>query len=774
MVTFLWVWNALSGYCQSSWSIKVSDQETGEVLPGVTFRFLKARTGSVTNDAGQAAVRLPDYPDTLVIQLLGYRSDTIQFTPGQKKILQSIRLVPEAIELTKIDIRDEAPDANVKSTSMGMVKLDIKEVKTLPTLFGEVDVIRTLQLLPGVQSAGEGNSSFFVRGGNYDQNLVLLDNAPIYNASHVLGFFSVFNSDMVKDLELYKAAIPAQYGNRLSSVLDINSQDGDMSKYHLKGGIGILSSRIAADGPIPGLREKASFAGSFRRTYFDMFLKLAPDDALAKNSLYFYDANAKLNFILGPKDRLTISGYMGEDVFTIANDFRLQWGNKLLTANWFRTIGQKSSSRLTLYGARFNYLLGFYAGGSAFNYETALTDFGLQQDFNLVLNESHRIKTGIQANYWSFQPGDVTPGDTSSNVLPTKFPDRYSGQYAAYVQYDWTVSRRWSVSVGYRHAVFQQYGPNVAYVYPPNEGGGDVQPIDSTVYTRAQVVQTWQGPEPRVGVRFLVDEHSSLKASYNRTQQFLHIASNSGAGLPTDLWVSSSHLIPPQRADQLSIGYFRNFKNNAIELSVEAYWKRLYNQIDFRPNARLFVNKYQDAEFLFGDGWAYGTEWLVKKNVGKFTGWLGYTLSWSTRRFDEIDDGRLFYARNDRRHNVSIVTSYTPSPRWNVTVSWVYATGLALTAPSGKYMLDGQILGYYTGRNEYRMPTNHRMDLSVTLFGKPGRKFRSNWNFSVYNLYARKNPFSIRFESTEDGTRQQAVMVYLYTIVPSVTWNFEF
>lgn len=777
----------------------IKDSETGEALISAKVLVIQTQQGALTNEYGYYSLRLSEGKYSLVVNYSGYQLDTIVLDlNGNKEV--NFNLQNQEAQLQTVVIEDSRGNANVSSTEMGKEKIDMAQVKTMPALFGEADVLRTIQLLPGVKTAGDGSSSFFVRGGNYDQNLITLDGATVYNATHLGGLFSVFNSDAVKDATLYKGAIPANYGGRLSSVLDIRMNEGSDRKWGVKAGIGSLSSRIMVEGPIK--KEKGGFLITARRSYADIFLALSKDTALKKSKLYFYDVNMKAHYQLGDKNKLFASAYLGRDVFGLGDEFGMNWGNATATLRWNHLFNQRLFSNVMAFFSDFDYGFSINTGPSGFSasYSSGIRETGIKMNLDFFVRPEIKIKFGGESSYYLFFSGEIKPleGNSQTNgMIRLKTPNRYAVQNAIYFNVEHKISTRFSLEYGFRMANFTQLGKGTAYKFDETNFEQTRVPIDSTLYSSAKVMKNYFSPEPRIAATFRINDQTSLKSSYTRTGQFIHVASNSNAGLPTDLWVPSTTIIPPQFCDQISAGIFRNLKDNMFEISLEGYYKWLHNQIEFRNDANVFLNKYVEGEFVIGKGWTYGAEFLIKKTKGKFNGWIGYTLSWSWRQFDnpnaKISNLEPFYARNDRRHDISVVLNYKISKRWTLAANWVYYTGLALTAPTNKYILDNRIISQYAGRNQYRMPVYHRMDFSATLNSKekPEGKIKWNINFSLFNVYSRANPWAVKLDNDAvDGKAKKevimingkpqevvtpvAVMTYLFPIVPSVTFNMEF
>lgn len=754
----------LSGY--------VRDARNGESLIGATISVKELGEGTLTNEYGYYALSLPPGNYTLVYRYVGYEPKNLQVNL-REKITQNVELSESVKVLEEVLVTDKAETANVTELKMSTEKMNVEMIRKLPQLFGEVDVIRTMMLLPGVQNAGEGTTGFYVRGGGQDQNLILLDEAPVYNASHFLGFFSVFNSDAIKDVEIYKGGIPAQYGGRLSSLLDIRMKEGNSKKFSGSGGIGTISSRLTLEAPI--VKDKSSFMISGRRTYADLFLKMASNEAIRDNSLYFYDLNMKANYTVNEKNRFYLSGYFGRDNFGFSDVFSLGWGNATGTLRWNHLYNEKLFSNTTVYFSNYDYALSVDAGVSNFKWRSNMQEIGLKQDFTWYMNQKHRIQLGFQGAYRIFKPGTLEPKGNNSLFQKLISETRYGGEYGIYLSDKHKITSRISAEYGVRLSAFQNYGPGTVWQYQNNDRTQDT--TGSKRYNSGQVYNTYWGLEPRLAGMYLLNDVSSVKINYNRTRQYIQLASNSTSALPTDIWIPSSPWIKPQIADQIAAGYFRNFKNNRFEASAEVYVKSMQNQVDFRDNAQVFFNERIEAELRTGIGRAYGAEWMVKKQQGKTTGWISYTLSRTERKIQGLNANNWFPARYDRTHSANLILTHEVSKRLSFSFAWVYATGNAVTFPAARYEYNGQIVPLYTDRNGFRMPAYHRGDLSATLNSKQKekRKWNSNWNFSVYNFYMRKNAFSIYFRPNKDNPQKtEAVMVYLFGIIPSVTYNFNF
>ncbi len=777
---------ALGLWAQSANKATVSgyirDQVSGEVIIGATVSLSNAQGlvgGGYTNEYGFFSLTVPFGTYTLQVNYLGFKplTKTLELQVNQRLELE---LLEEGVTLNEIEIVAEPEDNNVTDVVVGRNQLSIGQVQKLPALLGEVDVIKTIQLLPGIQFGGEGNTGFYVRGGNYDQNLIQLDEAPVYNASHLLGFFSVFNADALKDVEVYKAGIPPRYGGRLASVVDIRMKEGSPKKYGFKAGIGLISSRATFEGPL--VRDKSSFIVSGRRTYADLFLLASSDPEVRENRLYFYDFNAKVNFDLGANDRVFVSGYFGRDVFKFGDQFGFDWGNRTATARWNHIFNDRLFSNLTLIYSDFDYSIQFSVDdNSGAKITSGIRD--LQAKYDLTYFISPELKAFFGASYIDhrFKPGSLTPTGEASFFNAFDLAPQDATEAAGYVELEQTLSPRLSLRYGLRTSWFGIFGPGTTYTYDPEEFNDPLiqtpTPIDSVSHAPGELIQSYLGFEPRAALRYTLTPTSSLKASYDRTYQYLHLASNATASLPTDLYIPSSQYVRPQIADQWSLGYFRNFEANTYETSVEVYYKRMFGQLDLKDGADILLNSRLETQLRQGYGWSYGAEFFVQKNKGDLTGWVSYTLSWTEREIVGINQGRTFYAKNDRRHNVSVVGTYEFSPRVTLSGTWVYLTGNAVTFPEGKYVFNGNPVAVYSERNGYRLPDYHRMDVSLTLQGRRNdeRKFKREWNFSIYNLYWRKNAFFIDFRQSEDDPSITEVKkVYLFGLIPSITYNLSF
>lgn len=758
-----------TSFAQNKYTLNgsVRDEETGEELIGATIIINEIpATGTSANAYGFYSITIPEGNYTVTAQFIGYQPKTVSIVLNGNKKMDFI-LSSQVKELDEVVISSQRKDENITRTQMGIDKLDVKEIQNIPVLMGEKDILKTIQLLPGVKSAGEGNSGFYVRGGAADQNLILLDEATVYNASHLLGFFSVFNSDAIKDVTLYKGGMPSVYGGRLASVLDIKMKDGNMNKFAASGGIGLISSRLNIEGPI--VKNKGSFIISGRRTYADLFLKLSPDTLINQSRLYFYDINAKANYKINENNRIFLSGYFGKDVLGFGDTFGLNWGNATGTLRWNHIFGPRLFSNTSLIFSNYDYKINLDFGGNTINIISRIQDYNLKEDLQYYLSSNHTLKFGVNSNYHKIIPGAITLGG-SFNTDAIKLTNKHAWENDVYISHEVKVNPDFNVEYGLRLNAFSVLGPGNFYRY--NTEG---EAIDTAIYSSGQFLKTYFNLQPRISASYVLNARSSVKASYGRNTQNLHLLSNSSSGNPTDLWIPSSVNVKPEVADQVSFGYFRNFDDNTYEFSTEIYYKKMYNQIDYKNGAQLNFNETVESQLLFGEGRAYGIELFFKKRYGRFNGWIGYTLARSERKIPGINNGNYYPAKQDRTHDVAVVGIYELAKKWVVSATWVYYTGNAVTFPNGKYEIDGRIFNYYSERNANRMPSYHRLDIGATWTVKKTEKFESSWNFSVYNAYGRKNAYTITFrENPDDPTRTEAVKTSLFTFVPSITYNFNF
>lgn len=778
--------STLSGY--------ITDAKNGEAIIGAKISIPAIKQGTVTNTYGFYSLTVPAGKYTVEFTAIGQNTETkeIELT---KDVTLSIEMGANSETLQEVTVNAKKGE-NVNSTKIGQIELDVEKIKTLPAFMGEVDIVKTIQLLPGVSSVSEGGQGFYVRGGGPDQNLVLLDEGVVYNAAHLFGFFSVFNADAVKSVNLIKGGMPANFGGRISSVLEVNMNEGNNKRFKVKGGIGVISSRLTVEGPLK--KDKGSFIVSARRTYIDLIMKAAiPDSSpFAGSGYYFYDMNLKLNYKLGEKDKIFLSGYYGKDVFTFKSnedDFNVQmpWGNGIGAFRWNHLFTNKLFMNVTTTFS--DYQFGFISDQDEFQFSlnSGIRDYGAKVDFSYYPSTRHRIKWGADYIYHTFTPQSVSAAaDTVVFVDPDDAQRLFSHESAVYALDEFDVNENLRINAGLRYSMYHHVGPFTRYIK------GDIsKPDTSFSYDNGELIKFYHGLEPRISFRWLLKDNSSIKGGYAYNYQYVHLTSLSAVSLPTDIWYPTTDKAQPQRGWQASLGYFRNFKDDRYEASVEVYYKGMNNLIEYAEGVLPGddVNDNTDNYLVFGKGWAYGIEFFVKRSYGKLTGWVGYTWAKTERKFDDLNNGEVFPAKYDRRHDLTVVAGYKLNERWTFGASFIYATGNTLTLPSSWYVQDQNLLFNYGARNSTRMAPYHRLDLSATLYDKAfktrvdeatgesiqvKKKFRSNWSFSVYNVYNRANPFFLYVDNDGDflaGDFKITVkQVTLFPIIPSVTWNFEF
>lgn len=751
--------HTISGY--------VTDKENGEELLGATILVEEIKSGTITNLYGFYSLSLLPGTYTLQFSYLGYETYTKKIDL-KENITLNIELSTEGQKLEEVIVTGEKKNVNVTKAEMSVVKMQMQTIKKIPALMGEVDVIKAIQLLPGVQSTSEGSSGFSVRGGSADQNLILLDEATVYNASHLMGFFSVFNNDAIKDVKLYKGDIPASSGGRLSALLDVRMKDGNSKKISGTGGIGTISSRFTLEGPIQ--ENKTSFIASGRRTYMDLFLPFAKNEDLKNNKLFFYDLNLKINHSINDNNRIFLSGYFGRDVFK-SDFFRMGFGNRTLTLRWNHLFSKKLFSNLSLIYSQYDYHLGTAPGeATSFIWRSSLSDQSLKYDYTYFLNPDNTVKFGIMSTFHTFSPGSAKGIGDETFFNEWIVPDIFALQHGIYVSNEQKVGARIILKYGMRYSAFQNIGKGVMYNFNSN-----FEVTDTTVYKRGDFFNTYSGFEPRFGFNFILNETSSVKGSYSRTMQYVQLAQNSTSGSPLDIWFPASPNVKPQISDQFAIGYFRNFLSDKIETSIEIYYKAMNNVIDFKDHAELLLNDQLEGELRFGKAESYGAEFLIRLNLEKLNGWLGYTYAHTERTIKEINNGEPYRAPFDKPHDLSIVLNYEISKRVTISGNWIYSTGQPITMPEDGFYYGDIYAPIYSKRNEDRFPDYHRLDLSLTLTSKekPNRAWNGEWNFSIYNVYSRKNPWSITTSADENG-KPYAEMTYLFPVIPSITYNFNF
>ena len=755
----------------------VRDSANGESLIGASVVVNGMNEGVTTNTFGFYSISLPAGNYTMTFSYLGYESWE-QTIPLSHNLSLNIQLHTRPLAGKEVVISSQRKDENVTATEMGKIDLSVKKIKELPALFGEVDILKALQLLPGVLS-NEGTAGLYIRGGSPDQNLILLDDAPVYNPGHLFGFFSVFNSDAINDVTLIKGGMPANYGGRLSSVVDVNMKEGNNKSFHGEGGIGLIASRLSIEGPIK--KNKSSYIISARRTYVDLLTKpfVPKSSSFHGSGYYFYDLNAKANYIFSDKNRLYLSGYFGRDVFNFTSSERsfstnIPWGNATATLRWNHLFGPKLFSNTMLLYNDYNFDFNATQNNLTIGLHSGIRDESFRSDFDYFASPKHQIKFGGQYTYHTFTPSTLSGNSGNNSFNPENSFVKRANEVALYFLDNWTMSERIKINAGVRYSIFEQTGPYKIY-QEDNEGNK----TDSTVYKPFQPVKIYSGLAPRLIARYELNTNSSLKASVTRNYQYVHLVSSNTTTLPTDLWVPSTYKVKPEMVWQYSLGYFKNFRENEFETSLEVYYKSLQNQIEF---AEGYIPSLSDPEnsFVFGKGWAYGAELFVHKQRGRLTGWVGYTLSWVWRQFPALNNGLKYPSRFDRRNDIDVVAAYQLSDKWTLAGDFVFSTGNPVTLPERFYFIEGVLSEQYSRLNAYRMKPYNRLDLSATYqpTPKPNRKFSHSWSFSVYNAYSRLNPYFIYFNQEGDylnGTLKiQAKKVALFPVIPSVTWNFKF
>jgi hypothetical protein len=777
LLTFL----ALKQYGQEKFAISgyVKDSKNGESLIGATVYELGTNVGAAANEYGFYALTLPKGEHVIAVSLIGYQ--TFTFTINlEKNLSKSFELNEEGKELEEVVITGEAADKNVKSVEMSTAKLDIKQINKIPALLGEVDIVRAIQLLPGVTTVGEGASGFNVRGGNIDQNLILLDEAPVYNSSHLFGFFSVFNPDAVKDVKLIKGGIPAQYGGRVSSILDVRMKEGNNKKLTGTGGIGTIFSRFSIEAPI--IKDKASFIIAGRRSYIDALVKpfVKESNPLKKAKFYFYDLTAKFNWRIDDKNTVFASGYVGRDVFGVSV-FNFDNGNATGTLRWNHIFNKKLFFNLTTFYSKYSYFLKFATdeNDQGFEWRSTIINYSVKPDFSYFLNSKNTIRFGAQALMYDFLPFDAT--GTSDNVkINFKSDKRYGIEYSVYAGNEHKILPRLTLEYGLRVSMYNYMGKGKAYVFGDTTLNEQLPLRETKEYGAWETIQSYVNPEPRFSMNYVINQFSSIKASYNRMAQYIQLISNTAASTPLDVYTLASNNLKPLTADQGSVGYFRNFHDNMFETSLEVYAKYLKNQMDYIDNADLFINPTVENQLLQGLGRAYGAELYIKKNKGKITGWVSYTLSKTERLVEGISNGDWFRSRYDRTHVLNTSVSYDIAKRWSVSANFVYTSGTPATFPNSKLQVQNLNIPYNTDgvRNNYRITPYHRLDLGATYNFKKNdhRRFKQSIVLSVYNVYNRRNAFSIYFRTNPDEPMKTEAVRFsmIGTFVPAITYNFNF
>lgn len=760
----------------------IKDATNGETLIGATVYVPSLTVGATTNEYGFYSLSIPPGNYEVEFAYLGFETVTksIELTENVKL---DIELGYAAEELTEVVVSAEAEDQNVTDLEMSVNKLDIQTIQKMPTLLGEVEVLRSIQMLPGVTTVGEGASGFNVRGGSIDQNLVLLDEAPVFNSSHLFGFFSVFNPDAVKDVKLFKGGIPSRYGGRLSSILDVRMKEGNKKQLSLKGGVGLIFSRLSVEGPI--IKDKASFIVAGRRSYADILAQPFLNEGLEGSVLNFYDLTLKTNFDINENNRIFLSGYFGRDNFGFGEGAGFNWGNGTATLRWNHLFNDRLFSNLTLYYSDYDYELAFGEDATnSFDWNAQIVNYSAKPEFTYYINPSNILRFGGQITAYDFEPGNAI-GINEGETTDVSTPARYALEGAVYLENEQEFADRFKVNYGLRLSYFNYTGEGNAYTFGDAPLGQRRPVVDVQSYDQWESIQSYYNLEPRASLKYQINPKSSLKASYNRMSQYIHLISNTTASTPVDIWLPSTNNIKPQLADQVALGYFQNFKDNTYEFSSEVYYKAMSNLVDYIDDADLLLNEFVEGDLLSGKGRAYGLELMMKKNKGLFSGWVSYTLARTERQVEGINQNNWYPSRFDQTHNLSISTFYELSKRWSFSANFVFISGTPTTFPTSRVEQQGYVIPYNANdkRNNVRIPVYHRLDLSATLEGKNNDKKRwnSQWVFSIYNAYNRRNPFSIYFQQ-EDGRpvtgtpiNTEAIrLAVIGSVIPSVSYNFEF
>lgn len=748
----------------------IKDEDTGELLVGAAVYNDSLQIGTITDYNGYYDLPLKTGMYTIRFSYLGYTTieKFVVIDNSRKRLNISMKM--ESQMLDKVVITSDRKDANVRELAMSVQKLEMVKIRKIPALMGEVDVIKAVQLLPGVQAASEGSSGFSVRGGAPDQNLITLDDAPVYNASHFLGFFSVFNNDVVKDATLYKGDIPASYESRLSSVLDIKTLDEVPDRFTMTGGVGILTSRLMINMPFNHQRTAVMLAG--RVTYGGLITPYIID-RLKDTRLYFYDLNGKITHVFNKNNRLFVSMYNGYDNIGIVNMMSIGYGNTTATARWNHIFNDKLTSNLSMIYTRYKYDIDVMMKPYDFSLNAGINDLSGRYDFTWLMNDKITAKFGVSTTYHRYNQGELhdRTGVVAQylGVDPKEKVYRKAIESALYYSHDHNITPLFSVRYGLRLSMYQNIGAETLYLFDEN-----YKFYDSIIYGKGEIFHTEVNLEPRLAMMYRLGATSSVKASYSRTVQYAQLASNSTGGLPFDVWFPTNPNIKPQKCDQFAVGYFRNFRGNDIETSCEVFYKYLTDVIDFVDDAYFYGNLLIDGEVRIGKGRSYGAEFLVRKNYGKLTGWIAYTYSRSFRTVPGINHDEEYRSPYDRPHNISIVVNYEFTDGFNASANWVYNTGQPITYPYGKFTDHGSTYAIYNGyRNQSRYPDYHRLDLSVTWKGKKHERWQGEWNVSIYNVYGRHNTWAVVFEPGDNNTIETEKM-YLFSVVPSISYNFKY
>lgn len=785
VILIFFLLSSLSIQAQEKFTLSgtITDNNSNETLIGVNVILPEQQTGTITNEYGFYSITLPSGTYQIQISYLGFKtiSETLVLT---NDLTKNYKLEEAAESLDEVVITEDIEKLNIKKPQMSVNSLSINTIKNMPVVLGEVDIIKSITLLPGVTNAGEGSSGFNVRGGAADQNLILLDEATIFNSSHLFGFFSVFNPDAIKDLKLYKGGIPAKYGGRVSSVLDIYQKEGNSKEFHVNGGIGLISSRLLAEGPLK--KDKGSFLVGGRSSYAHLFLPIFDIDSKA----YFYDLNTKLSYNFNNNNSIYLSGYFGRDVFKITDSFENTFGNTVLNFRWNHLFSDKLFSNISLIYS--DYYYGLELGFVEFDWESGIRNFNFKYDFKHYINNNFKLEYGLNSMYYKFNPGDINPTTETSGINPFKLIDKYAFENAVYIDAEHKISNKLSISYGARLSTFHRLGQDELNIYENhnpvtfNEDIGiyeKAEPIGTENFNRSDVIESFANIEPRLAFAYQLNDRSSVKASYNRMSQYLHLLSNTTSPTPLDVWTPSGKYVKPQLLDQVAVGYFRTFKDNTFSLEVESFYKTIKNRIDYVDGADLIANNAIEQVILNGEARAYGLEILLRKNEGRFTGWLAYTLSKSEQRTPGrtavetgINNGQWYRTAYDKTHDISLTGSYELNKKWSFSSNLIFQTGQPTTFPNGQYEYNGLVIPNYEARNSSRLPSYHRLDVSANYNPNPDstKRFKGEWVFGLYNVYNRKNAASISFRENRDSGTNEALRLSIFGIVPSISYNFKF
>jgi hypothetical protein len=779
LVLIIWFSDASSQYHKLK--LYIAD-DAGMPVPNAGIIFQQKKLAG--DSSGTAEISVPSGAHSISISSVNHHPATINVFITSDTVLHiGLRLRESLLGTVTV-----TAGRNVHRNQMSTQSIGIAQIKKLPVILGEIDPLKTITLLPGIKNGGEAGAGIYVRGGGPDQNLVLLDGNPVYNPNHLLGFFSIFNGEAIKGIEVIKGGMPAEYGGRLSSVIAVDTRSGSKDSLKASGGIGLISSRLSAEGPI--IKGRSSFIVSARRTYIDQLVKLVAPDSLRKNGYFFYDINAKADYIINKNNSLLLNFYTGRDEFSFVDEdddatqrvFNALWGNTIVGLSWKQQVNKKLRQEVSATYNQFTLDSRFGFNTTGFLFSSGLRDYQLRNDWNYTPRSWLKFKLGWQYIWHNFKPG---AGGVTAGVqeFKSEIKDQYAREAAAYLSTDINITPKLNIIAGLRYSYFNQVGPTERVLYDDD----NVPTGETEKFGRGESIARYHYPEPRFSALYKLNNQSSIKLSYTRTIQYLHLATTSAATFPSDLWVPSSKFIKPAKAQQVAIGYFRDLKEGMYEMSAEAYYKTMGNQLEFRPGAQLLLNQNLESEMIFGTGEAYGLELFFQKKRGRLTGWIGYTLSRTERTFKELNNGKPFPYRYDRTHDLSVVANYTLSKKWEASAVFVFGTGNALTMPTGRFTYN---LGFdynnlrplftninqYDKVNDYRMPAYHRMDIAFTYTPKPNstKRFKSSWNFSLYNVYNRYNPYFIYLDADEDEQTIKGKKVFLFPIIPGITWNFKF